>query len=84
MYNYEHPTREDRNKIQKLLKGNKEPLADLVLFSGGLVIDRVLVEQKPFNVVNGLKKVYEKRHPSWKNLLRVITARKKKHLNLKY
>ena len=81
---YERPTKEDLKKIRKRLRGNTEPTADLVLFQGGNTIDRVIMREKPYNQVVGIKKTLLRSNPEWGNLLRVISSRGKAFLNLKY
>ncbi len=81
---YTKMTKAESRKIQRLLKGKSGDLADLVLFSGGNTIDRVLVRQKSYNAVNGMKRTCLKKHPEWNGLIRVVSANKKRELDLKY
>ena len=84
MYTYVKPTLKEKRKMQSLLRTKIEPVADLILFVEGDVMDRAISLQKPFNVANGLKKTLIKKNPHWENYLRVITPRMKDHLELKY
>lgn len=77
---FDRPTEKEIRKQ----RGERTYLADLVLFSCGNTVDRVIVRQKPYNIINGLKKSYERTNPSWKGLLKTVSFMEKRKLNLEY